>query len=211
MATRKISEFPSIIPAPTNRVLLENPGGAPTTSDGIGQTTLRDAVLAAGLTIPDLSDVNIPSTPPTGSVLSWNGSAWIAAAVAGAGLTYTMSTLPNDLTLSSSNTWYTTISRNLAEGTWFVVGILGFWRTTNGARTYYGRIVANTTTACVVQTYVPSANPSGATLTLATILNGGQTVSLQGATSSGSSADTIRANGTLDTSPWTRLICIKLA
>lgn len=211
MPTRKISEFPAITPAPSNRILLENPGGAPTTSDGIGQTTLQDAVRAAGLLLSNLADVSITSTPPSGSLLVWNGTAWTAQSPSGAGaLTYFVDTMTADVTLGSSNTWYNAISRNLAAGTWLIVAQIGFWRTATGARTYYARIVAGSTTVSNAQAYMPSANPSGITITLVAVATGMQTITLQGATSNGSTSEAIRATGALDMSPWTRMAYLKI-
>lgn len=107
-----------------------------------------------------------------------------------------VSALSEDVVLANSNQWYRAVTLDLYEGTWLVIGRISFWRTATGARQYYARIYSNPKTYATGTFYVPSANPSGATIVVSArvVLSSGPiTFELQGLSSSGSTSDKIAA------------------
>lgn len=129
-------------------------------------------------------------------------------------LNYLQSRMIYNVVMTTSNTWFNAVSLNLSSlGVWMVFGLITFQRTANpGERTYYARIINDNSTALVgSQAYVPSNNASGTSMFLNVITNGGNTVTLQGATNAGSSTEVILATTTFGGVPSTVLNAIKIA
>ena len=100
MATTKISNLPAISVVTIDDNIIINDGNSATTRVTFqnfatslvglnltvtGNTTFSGAV--SGISIDELSEVDLTVTPTIGQVLKWNGTSWIA----GAGSAYILS------------------------------------------------------------------------------------------------------------------------
>lgn len=143
-----------------------------------------------------------------------NGSSWIDCGASSASVAYQYAQLASDVTLGTSNVWQNGPSVSLSTGTWAIFGTALIWRTATGSRNVSARLFNSTGSVglCSTTAYVPSSNPSGATLPLSTIvtLSAASTIVLQGMTFSGSTSEVMRALGIGSSDPATVILALRL-
>ena len=134
-----------------------------------------------------------------GSGLSMSGTTLSASGVTS---TKELVQASTDTAMPSSDTWYQAVETGSAytAGTYLVTATITFNRTTTGDRTYMARLaddqVSQSNYASTSQ-YVPSSNPSSASLALSAVVTvpalGSYKFRLYGLTTSGSASDVIKA------------------
>lgn len=133
----------------------------------------------AALTLPDLADTNIPSTPTTGHFLKWDGTNWRAAAVTGGGGASEFDDLSDVDVGSAVNGQIVKYNANDSE-----------WQLANNTFANLGDVN-------------PSLSPAPGDLLLWTTLNGGQWSSTTVSSAVGSQIDLGNLGNVTDTATGT--------
>lgn len=150
-------------------------------------------------------------TPSTANFL--RGDGFWASIGGGGSIEYFADTLGTNMSLTSSNVYYTICNVNIPSGTWFVTGFITQVRNATTSETIYGQITRDLPSLVAVayqRSYHPSANPSGCALSMSAIVSttdSSTALELKVATSAGSSS----SNAWAQSGAGCQLIAIRLA